>query len=256
MEYLKLAFLGVVQGLTEFLPISSSGHLVVIEKLINLHTGGIVVEVILHLATLLAVVFYYRKELLNYINHPFSHDTLRIAFLVILGSIPAGIIGVLFNDQIERLFDSTIYVGVSFLITGSFLFITKKQRHNENGITPQRALIIGAAQAFAIVPGISRSGSTIATALLLGISPQKAAFFSFMLLIPVTLGAGLLEFMKFDASKIGIPTLALVTGFLCALISGLIALRTIVLLTKKGSLYKFSIYLFIVGILTILISLF
>lgn len=199
-EFLKLIFLAVLQGITEFLPVSSSGHLAICDNLLGLNYSGVRVEVMLHFGTLIAVVLFYWKTLLELICGFFSgkREAIATVSLVLLGCIPVGIAGVALQDWIEARFDgSSLFTGAMLMITGTVLFSLKfAGAKTDAKLTWWRALLIGIAQAVALLPGISRSGSTIAAARFLGIEGRKAADYSFLMSIPLLFGATFLEVVK------------------------------------------------------------
>jgi len=236
--------LGIVQGFTEFLPVSSSGHLVIAEKFLpNIASPGVLMEVMLHLATTLAVLFYFRKEIFKY--------DVKFWFLVAIASIPAGIVGVLFNSQIENLFNNLQLVGFALLITSIFNFSTDRLTARREKIKVSDAIIIGLLQAFAIIPGVSRSGSTIFAGASMGVHREKAAKFSFLMSIPAILGASAIELFSYQSVQV--DWLAILFGGVAAFISGVFAIYLVfeVLLSKRFTL--FGIYTLLIGLLTIFV---
>ncbi|MFQ5702999.1 MAG: undecaprenyl-diphosphate phosphatase [Gemmatimonadales bacterium] len=252
--------LGIVQGVTEFLPISSSGHLVVTEELFGLASPGVVVEVMLHVATLMAVIFVYRGKLWILVTGVLTRDKAvwRYVLLLVIGTIPAGLVGILFSDWIEELFGSLIMVGLDFLITGGVLWSTGRIPRGTKAREPSSlaAGVIGLSQAAAILPGISRSGSTIASAMWLGIEPVDAAEYSFLLSIPVVLGAAMLQLPNLPADVASVGSVSLAAGFLASLVSGIMAIRFLVKLLRRGRFHRFAPYCFGIGTATILWALF
>lgn len=239
MTLFHAIILGIVQGITEFLPISSSGHLVVVETLLGLHVDGLKdFDITLHVGTLLAILVYFRKALLNFKLWPY----------LILGSIPAATVGLLFEDQIDVLFRSAQSVGVVLILVGLLFFIP--QRQNNQPITWWRALAIGCAQAVAIIPGVSRSGSTLFTGMQLGMKREEAAQFSFLLGSIAIAGAGLLKAL--DAEQLNLEPSLLLAGFLSAFVSSLLAVTWLMKFLKKHSLKVFGIYRVAIGLLIIL----
>lgn len=267
--WLQALILGAIQGLTEFLPVSSSGHLVLSQQLLGdtflFVQNAVVFDLVLHLGTLLPVLYYYRRDLQLILQGVFRKvpheggvmgwlkgDEHRwLAFLVVLGTLPTAFIGLGLKDTFEGLFHDARAVCGALFFTGCLLFSTRFFGRKEPGrltLTIPIALAIGLAQGFAITPGISRSGSTIALALLLGVNRDLAARFSFLLSIPAILGAVVL-YMKdgFTMESHMIP--ALLIGFLSAMVVGYTALWMLVALVKRGGLHKFSYYLWPVAIL-------
>lgn len=255
MTYWQGLVLGIVQGLTEFLPISSSGHLVVAQEAVGMAVPGVLVEVTLHVATLLAVVVVYRERLWELIVGVGSgkRDAWVYVGLLVLGSIPAGAVGFLFADFFERVFDSLPAVGVSFLITGTILWTTRWTGRGTGRASPTAggAFGIGVGQALAIFPGISRSGTTVAAGLWLGVDPVKAAEFSFLLAIPAIAGAAALQAVKLggEAAAVGAGPLAL--SFAASLISGVAAIRLLVALLRRQAFHRFAPYCWVLGAVTL-----
>jgi len=247
--------LGIVQGLTEFLPVSSSGHLVLAQAAVGFSAPGVLVEVVLHVATLLAVVIVYRETLVRLLAGTVRRDSesLKYVGLLIVGTVPAGVVGLFLKDFFERAFDSLIVVGVSFLLTGAILWSTKKAagRGADKAPTPRGALAVGLAQACAILPGISRSGSTVAAGMWLGLDPVRAAEYSFLLAIPAIAGAAVLQIpdLSAEAVQVGVPALAL--GFVAALVSGVAAIKLLVLLLRRSAFHRFAPYCWMLGLATL-----
>lgn len=248
MTFLKAVILGLVQGATEFLPVSSSGHLVIMQYYLRAPQVGLAFDVLLHLATVAAVIVYFWSDLIALLHKP------RQIVMLIIGSIPAAVAGVVLKKLFEKLFvESVSAVAVELIISGLILWAAEELAKKVKGkksyerISPLDALLVGVGQAVAIVPGISRSGSTIATALALGIEREDAARFSFLLSIPVILGAGILEVKDIAATGLGLSTSMLAGGFIAAFIAGLLAISMLLSILKKRSLKIFSYYLWIIG---------
>ncbi len=256
MSWWQGVLLGIVQGFTEFLPVSSSGHLVVVETIVGLSTPGVLVEVVLHVATLLAVILVYRGTLWGLVSGAVAGDRRSWVYLGLLaaGTVPAGLVGLFLKDFFERAFTSLLLVGVNFVITGSVLWSTRWLHAKATGSAPTggAAVGIGFAQAFAILPGISRSGTTVAAAMWLGVDPVRAAEFSFLLAIPVIGGAALLQIpdLAGDVAAVGFGPLAV--GFLAALISGIAAIRLLLALLRQRAFHRFAPYCWTIGVLTVL----
>lgn len=240
MSIWQAMVLAVIQGVAEFLPISSSGHLVIAQKLMRLAAPPVAFDIWLHVATLGAIFWWLGREL------KLSWKMMR---LVIIGSIPAGIVGLLVQPYLENIFSSLAVVGVGLLITGGVLLMTKRLSRL-NQIDVKTALLIGLAQAVAILPGVSRSGSTIATALILGINNQKALRFSLLLAVPAILGAQMLEIDKLINN--GISLQINLVGFIVAFIVGLGALRLLSGTLKNKKLHYFGWYCLVAGGATLL----
>ncbi len=241
---IKPIILGIIQGLTEFLPVSSSGHLVLFESLLHYNFPGISFEIVLHLATLFAVLFYFNKKLLIFVRTdiPVQRHPL---FLLILACIPAGLVGVGLHSRIENLFDNNVYLPFAFIVNGIFLYSLKWTKDKGKTISVIDAIIIGIFQVFAIIPGISRSGSTIGGAFERGVKGEEAFDFSFFLLIPAVLGAMLLDMRKIESSIFKLPY---ILGFAAAFITGIFALKLLKLLVLKRKLEHFGVYTFVVGV--------
>jgi undecaprenyl-diphosphatase len=266
MNIIESIVLGLIQGLTEFLPVSSSGHLVLGSALFGLKSGDIVFEVFVHFATFLAVVVFFYKEILKLIKAPINvafkgsraNDdmmSLKYLLLIVIGTIPAVFVGLLLKDQITEAFASTRLVGVTLLVTSAILFLTLLAKPSRKNLTVLDSIIIGIAQAVAILPGISRSGSTISTSLFLGIDKKTAFNFSFLLSLPAIFGAFLLQVkeamdMSFSSSQIFIYLVGMVTAFISGYVC-LVILRRIVI---AGKLAYFGIYTLIIGVLTLIFS--
>ncbi|MDY6850624.1 MAG: undecaprenyl-diphosphate phosphatase [Thermodesulfobacteriota bacterium] len=265
----KAIILGVIQGLTEFLPVSSSGHLVLGQRLFGLKEPELLFDIILHIATLVAVVIVFRREIAALTVELFhvpgrlgngetmtslwrERPMFRLLILIAAGSVPTGLIGFGFKDMFESLFASTHAVGLALLVTGSVLFLTKKAKVNDNKITGfgiKDALLIGLAQGLAITPGLSRSGLTISAGLFLGLDRELAARYSFLLFIPAVLGALAVQLASSGPSVFGPASLA--AGFAAALVSGLAALTFLLRLVQRGHLHYFAYYCWLAGLVTV-----
>lgn len=242
---MKVIILGIVQGLTEFLPISSSGHLVLLKILMGLKTPGVILEVSLHFGTLLAIITYFRKRILSYLTKE------RIS-LIIIGTLPIFFVGLLLKDKIELMFTNPILVLSMLFITGSMLLLTLKEKFGGK-LNIKTAFIIGIAQSVALIPGISRSGFTVATALMLGIEREESFEFSFILAIPALLGAFTLELINFKFIELNY--IQLINGTIAAFLIGLFALWVFYKSIKKKNLYYFTYYLYFVSVTGILLFL-
>ncbi len=256
MSWWQGILLGVVQGLTEFLPISSSGHLVVAEAAMGLQTPGVVVEVVLHVATLLAVVIVYWKTLRKLAVGAIGGDRAawRYFLLLALATVPAGLVGVTLQDWFESTFDSLTFVGVNFLITGTVLWSTRGRVGHGERPTVKGAMGIGVAQALAILPGISRSGMTVAAGMWLGVDAVRAAEFSFLLAIPVIAGAAVLQIPDLSGDTMSIVTFPLMAGFVAALVSGVLAIRVLIALLRARAFHRFAPYCWTIGVITLLFA--
>lgn len=264
MEFIDSFLLGLIQGLTEFLPISSSGHLVLGEALLgDTVDKSITFEVVVHFGTLCSIVIYYRQKLADMLTslwqlvksplqlkkHYKRDDNVKLSGFILLSMIPAVIVGFTLKEQIENIFLNPFTVSIMLLVTGCILFATKYRHGFPNSLGGKSAFGIGVAQAFAILPGISRSGSTISLGLYLGIKREEVANFSFLMVIPVIAGAMLFEVK--DMIELGIPVndaVGLVIGFLTAFISGYFALKYLIIMLQQKGIYPFAWYCWAVGI--------
>ncbi len=263
MGYIESIILGIIQGLTEFLPVSSSGHLELAKALLgdeSLPKESLTFTVVLHFATALSTIIVFRKEVIEIIKGLFQfqwNEETQFSLKIILSMIPAVVIGLAFEEQLESFFSGQILlVGFMLLITGLLLLLADKAKNTDKGVNYKNAITIGVSQAIAMLPGISRSGATISTAVLLGIDRTKAARFSFLMVVPLILGKVAKDLLggeiNFNSDEIG----ALSIGFIAAFLSGLLACTWMITLVKKSKLIYFSIYCGIVGVLAIAFSLF
>ena len=263
MSIIEALILGIVQGLTEFLPVSSSGHIELGKAILNIQTtDNLLFSIVVHGATALSTIIVFRKMILELIKGLFqfkNNESLHYSLKIIISMIPVGIVGILFEDKIEALFTGNVlFVGFMLIFTGILLTITFYVKNTTKDVSYGRALIIGMAQAVAILPGISRSGSTISTALILGVDKEKATRFSFLMVLLPILGATLLkvkDYIETPSLSGGISTLALTIGFIAAFVSGLVACTWMIKIVKKGKLIYFAYYCFAVGIISIIVSL-
>ncbi|APD07124.1 undecaprenyl-diphosphate phosphatase [Flavobacteriaceae bacterium UJ101] len=262
-EIIKAIIVGIIQGLTEFLPVSSSGHIELSKAILNLDFGeqSLLFTLVLHTATALSTVVIFKNQILDIISGIFKgeKEDINFAIKVVISMIPAVLIGLLLKDQIEALFSGNILlVGIMLLITAGLLYLADKAKDTQRDVSFRDSLIIGIAQGIAILPGISRSGATISTSVLLGNDRSKAATFSFLMVIPVILGAMAKDLID-EADTLSLSTneiLPLIAGFIAAFIFGIIACKWMVSLVKKAKLTYFSIYCLIVGTLAIGYALF
>jgi len=258
MSWIEALILGIVQGLTEFLPVSSSGHLEIGSVLLGLQdSNNLLFAVVVHLATAMSTVVVYRRDIsqLTLGLFSFKSNEWNFALKIILSMIPVAIIGLLWQDEIEAFFSGNLLlVGSMLLVTAILLTMSHYFGKREGEVTFLKALIIGLAQAVAVLPGISRSGATISTALILGVDREKAARFSFLMVLIPIIGAAMLKLKDyFEApAAAGISTLSLLIGFLAAFLSGYFACRLMVRLVTKGSLIFFAIYCALVGLVAII----
>lgn len=255
MDFLISFILGTVQGITEFLPISSSGHLVILQSFFGIEDGGLLLDTILHLGTAIAIMIVFRNDIFILLHDPFEKDkhkrksALSTIFLIIMGTIPAAVLGILFNETFEALFTNPKAAGSMLLFTATLLFISAGKKNEGGVVTLPKAIIIGIAQAIAIMPGVSRSGSTITIALLIGVSREHAGKFSFLLALPAILGAAILHARKIETLDISVA--ALIVGFIASIIIGIVSLKLLLQFVRKGKLYYFGFYCLIIGFASI-----
>lgn len=264
MDWLQALVLGLLQGLTEYLPVSSSGHLTIGSYLFGLNgEDNLAFTVVVHVATVLSTLVVLWKEIDWILKGLFKfkmNDETKYFINILISMIPVGIVGVFFKDQVEEVFGSgLLIVGCMLLVTAALLVFSyyARPRQREN-ISPLHAFIIGLAQAVAVLPGLSRSGSTIATGLLLGNKKEKLAQFSFLMVIPPILGEALLDVvkgLKGEEAFGGIDALPLIVGFVAAFVSGCVACKWMINIVKKGKLVWFGVYCAIAGAATIVFSL-
>lgn len=262
MGIVEALILGIIQGLTEFLPVSSSGHLELAKWIMGSNAvseEGLLFTVTVHAATALATLVVFRKEVADIFKGLLQfkwNDELIFSLKIILSMVPAAVVGVLFNDEIESLFDGQILlVGAMLVVTGALLFLADKATSSEKPVGYLSALLIGISQAIAIMPGISRSGATISTAVLLGIDREKAARFSFLMVVPLILGKMTKDLLDGEVAFSGDQSISLIVGFVAAFVAGLFACKWMIALVKKSQLKYFAFYCFVAGTLSILASL-
>jgi undecaprenyl-diphosphatase len=267
MDIIQGIIIGIVQGLTEFLPVSSSAHLVFIQKILGVQSS-LAFDTFLHLGTLIAVMWFFRydiyKMILSWLSSIrdilsgrfregfYSDPYKRLAWYVILATIPVALVGVLFEDSVDALFSGALYVPAFFLfVTGTILYLSQRMTSGEinyNTITKKEALFMGLGQACAILPGLSRSGTTIAAGLTIGLNKEFAAKFSFILSIPAILGAFLLQ-AKDIGSAMDANFLPVFLGFIASIIAGYMAIKWMLDLIQNKSLDIFAYYCWVIGIL-------
>ncbi len=266
MDPLQAIVLGVVQGLTEFIPVSSSGHLVLVPWLLHWQKPGLVFDTTLHLGTLAALVVYFWGDLwailLSWLRGwrglRWQEPAGRLGWLLVVGTLPAVVIGLLLEEQFEALFGQPRFVAVALLITGTVLAFTERVSRRQIG--PEKlgfggALLVGLAQAAAITPGISRSGATIAAGLGLGLTRTGAARFSFLLGVPVIAGAGLSQLVQMvrGVEPNGVGAEMLAVGFLAAAVSGYLCVWFLLSYLQRGTLYGFAAYCWAVGLAAVVL---
>lgn len=266
MSILEALILGIIQGLTEFLPVSSSGHIELGKVILGVEPKDpLLFSIIVHAATALSTIVIFRNYIWEIISGLFQfkwNESTQYSAKILLSMIPVGIVGVLWEDEIEALFDKQVLlVGSMLIVTGFLLFFSAKAKESDGKVSFVKSILIGLSQAIAILPGISRSGATISTSLLLGVSREEAARFSFLMVLPPIIGATLLKVKDYleisqtaeVANQMSVTTLGV--GFLAAFVTGLLACTWMIQLVKRGKLTYFAIYCFVVGGIAIAFSL-
>ncbi len=258
MDWIEALILGIIQGLTEFLPVSSSGHLEIAKALLgdtSVAEQSMLTTIVLHGATALATIAVFRKEVAEIFRGLFQfkwNDETKFSLKIIISMVPAAVIGVLFEDQLELLFeDQILLVGFMLLVTGGLLLLADKAKTTDKDVSNTNALIIGISQAIAILPGISRSGATISTSVLLGIDRTKAAKFSFLMVVPLILAKMGKDIISGEISLENANAFPLSIGFIAAFVTGLLACTWMIKLVQKSKLSYFAYYCFVVGIIAI-----
>ena len=262
MDIINAIILGIIQGLTEFLPVSSSGHLEIFKVLLGenkMPSESLLMTVILHFATACSTIVIFKddiKELMLGIITFEKNDSFWFSVKILISMIPAALIGFFLEAEIELLFSGDLLiVGYMLILTGFLLFMADKAKPSEKKINIRSSIIIGISQAIAIIPGISRSGATISTAVLLGIDKENAAKFSFLMVVPLIFGKVLKDLTSSEVLVNNNEILPLIFGFIFAFITGILACRWMIKLVKNSKLKYFSIYCFIVGTLSIISTL-
>lgn len=261
MSLIEAIILGIIQGLTEFLPVSSSGHLELAKYILgdeSLPKESLLMTVVLHFATALSTIVIFRKEIAQILAGLLQfkwNEEFEFSLKIVLSMFPAAVIGVLFNDQIEALFNQQmVLVGSMLLLTGALLFLADRAKNTDKPVSYANAFIIGIAQAIAILPGISRSGATISTSVLLGIDREKAARFSFLMVVPLIFGKMAKDVLDGGLTESSVDVLPLVVGAIAAFVAGLLACQWMIALVKRAQLKYFSFYCFIVGLMAIFLT--
>ena len=258
MDFFEAIILGIIQGLTEFLPISSSGHLEITNKLLNNKIGSenLLLIIVLHFGTAVSTLIVFKQDIIKIIHEFVTVKNPRsssLIFKIIYSMIPVVVIGLIFEEQIENLFKGNlILVGFMLIITGFLLFLTDRKKAINKTVSTKNAIIIGVSQAIAILPGISRSGATISIAVLLGINKSQAAKFSFLMVIPIIIGKIIKDLVTGDISYKEEMFFILVIGFLSSLITGIIACKLMIKIVENSKLKYFSIYCLLIGIICII----
>lgn len=263
MSAIEAIILGIIQGLTEFLPVSSSGHIELGKAILGTEIeNDLLFTLIVHLATVLSIFIVFRKDIWGLIQSLFTfkwNDGNQYIAKLVLSIVPLGFVYVFLEDKLDSLFEGNlVLVGLCLIATAGILLLSKLERKEDGKVSFKRALIIGAAQAVAILPGISRSGTTIATALALGVSRENAARFSFLMVLAPIIGASILELKDFGEISSGssIELLPLLLGFIAAFASGLIACTWMLNIVKRGKITWFSAYCLVIGLIAVGVGLF
>lgn len=258
MGILEAILIGIIQGLTEFLPVSSSGHIELSKEILKTTIEGednVMFTVVLHAATALSTLVVFRKEIIEILKGLFQfkwNDEFKFSLKIIISMFPAAIVGVVFKEEIDAFFTGEIMlVGLMLLVTGAVLFLADRARNTNKDVGFLEAIVVGVSQAIAILPGISRSGATIGTSVLLGIDRTKAAKFSFLMVVPLIFGKMAKLILDGEISFQSNDILAYGAGFLAAFVVGLLACTWMIALVKKSQLKYFSFYCFIVGTIAI-----
>lgn len=258
MSFFEAILLGLIQGLTEFLPVSSSGHLSIGKELLGIDSENLAFEVAVHAATVLSTVVVFRKEIISLLSGLFKiryNEETQYVLKIVISMIPVFIVGVFLKDYVERIFGSGILItGICLLITSMLLLFAQFAKSKARELGFKEAFIIGIAQALAVLPGLSRSGSTISTGILLGVKKDEVARFSFLMVLVPILGEAFLELLSgnFTGSSTGISPINLMAGFFAAFISGLFACSLMISLVRKLKLTGFALYCAILGLFIII----
>ena len=267
MTLIESIVLGIVQGLTEFLPVSSSGHIELGKAIFGIEEkeAGLLFTIVLHFATALSTIIVFWEDIIQIFRGLFEfkwNDETKFALLVIISMIPAALVGVLLKDQIDDFYNGNVLlVSAMLLLTGVILFLSDRAKSPSGSVTYKSAFALGVVQAIAIMPGISRSGSTIASAVMLGINREKAARFSFLMVLPLIFGAMAKEFKDYfdltDAEQASalIVDSTVIAGFIAALVAGYFACKWTIEIVKKSKLSYFAYYCWAVGVIGIVYSL-
>ena len=258
METIDAIILGIIQGLTEFLPVSSSGHLELGKAILgdsSIPEESLLFTVVLHFATALSTIVVFRKDVWEIIRGLFqfkNNEETLFSLKIILSMVPATMVGVLFEEQLEAFFDGDIrFVGFMLLITAVLLYFADRAKDTHKKVTFRNAFIVGVSQAIAILPGISRSGATISTSVLLGVDKTKAARFSFLMVVPLIIGKMGKDILSGELSFESENIFAMGAGFIAAFIAGLAACTWMIQIVKKSKLSYFAIYCLLVGLIAI-----
>ena len=252
MTLVDAIILGLIQGITEFLPISSSGHLVIAQSLLGLKLPGNIIEVVTHLGTLFSVIIVFRKDIVKYFFDFKNPLTKKYILCLFIGTIPALIIGLSAKSFILLFFESIKMVSFSLIFTGVILFLSRKRNNKKSKINYKNSLLIGISQALAIIPGISRSGITISTGLLLGMNAKDAARFSFLLAIPAISGAGLITAIDMLDQPVLISFNIMFAALASSFVVGYLSLKWFLRILENGKLHFFGFYCIAIGLIILL----
>ena len=267
MQWFEAIILGLVQGLTEFLPVSSSGHLAIGRELLGVEASGdLAFEVAVHAATVLATIVVFRKEIVRLIRGLFRfrmNDETDYILKICLSMVPVFVVGVFFKDSVESLFQSMLVVGLALVVTSVLLFFSdlasgrkasarEEKASARNGISWLQALVVGIGQAFAVIPGLSRSGTTISTGLICGVRREAMAQFSFLMVLVPILGEAFLDVAGGDMAASSVGVLPLLLGFAAAFVSGMLACKAMIALVRRARLKWFALYCAMAGLFVLI----
>lgn len=259
MDYIQALILGIIQGLTEFLPVSSSGHLELGKALLgSVPKENLTFTVVLHFATALSTIIIFRKDIIALLKGLFlfkNNQEFQFALKIVLSMIPAALVGVLLEDELDAMFNGNVFfVGCMLILTAGLLLLADKAKKTDKTLSIKNAVIIGVSQAIAILPGISRSGATISTSVLLGVDKEQSARFSFLMVVPLIFGKIAKDVLGGEINLSSTEAMPMLVGFLAAFFTGLLACTWMIKLVKNSKLSYFSIYCLIVGIIAIIVS--
>ena len=261
MNWWEAALLGLIQGLTEFLPVSSSGHLVLGQRVLGIEEAGITFEVFVHFGTVLSILTVYGRDVIDLLREAggalaapteiparyAGSDTFRLGVFILITLIPTGIVYVRFRKPLEATFNDPQLASGMLFVTGTLLLLTLLRPNPKGALSPLKAFVVGIAQSAAMIPGISRSGSTICVALYQNVQPERAANFSFLMLLPVVIGATLLQGVEILERGASLEWTPLLTGTFIAYVSGVLAIKLMIDFVKRGNLQYFAYYCFLIG---------
>ncbi len=267
MEYLKIIIVAIIQGLTEFLPVSSSAHLAIAQYVLGLESPGVTLEVFLHFGTFLSVLVIFWKDVIAIISafllnfwkvwkYPQimkENEDFRMAIYILISMVPAGIVGILVRDTIDKAFANITLIAIALLVTGLVLFLTQWAQNQKQPLNGWRVAVMGIVQAIAIIPGISRSGSTISAGMFLGMPREKIARFSFLMALPLIFGATILE-AKEAFANVDFAWSGIIIGTITAFIFGYFAVKWLLKVTIKGKLHFFGFYCLVLGFITLILG--